>query len=235
MVVTGATGPAGHAVVSRLIQAGARVIGSGTNAGRLEALSESLGAGSAQFRGSVVDLRDEAATRMWAEETRTAYGHVDGVIHLVGGWRAHPSFAAISMLDAEWLHDQLVRTLQHVTLAFHDDLVTSAHGRFATVSATAVDHPAAGGAAYASAKAAAESWTRALADSFAHVAGETSPDGPAAVIFVVQMLVDDAMRAESPGSSFAGATDVDDLADAVVDLWATEAAFLNGSRLSLAP
>src|SRR5690349_13113715 len=104
VVVTGATGPAGRAVVSRLTGAGAHVIGSGTNPDRLDALSESLGPAAERFRGSVVDLREEAATRDWAENTRSTYGRIDGLIHLVGGWRGHPSFPATSMTDVDWLH-----------------------------------------------------------------------------------------------------------------------------------
>ena len=136
------------------------------------------------------------------------------------------------------LHDQLVRTLQHVSLAFHDALEQSPRGRFAIVSATAAGAPTAGGAAYASAKAAAEAWTLALADSFRRLQSGRRTDPvaqhSAAAILVVKALLTPAMRAEQPDATFAGFTTTEDLADAVAGLWAVDAAAVNGARLSLA-
>ncbi|RKS77919.1 NADP-dependent 3-hydroxy acid dehydrogenase YdfG [Motilibacter peucedani] len=217
VVVTGAGGGAGQAVVRRLVRSGANVV-------------------AADRR--TVDLLDEAATREWARWVEREHGRVDGVVHLVGGWRGAKTFTDASTADAEWLHGQLVRTLQHVSLAFHDALVASPAARFAIVSATAVTSPTAGGAAYASAKAAAEAWTFALADSFRRSQSgrkaDPTPQRAAAAVLVVKALVTEAMRQERPDASYAGSTDVDELADSVARLWDTDAAELNGSRIILA-
>jgi hypothetical protein len=50
---------------------------------------------------------------------------------------------------------------------------------------------------------------------------------------VVKGLVDAGMRERSPGRSFPGFTDVEDLAAAAVGLFTTPAAELNGRRLVL--
>ncbi len=84
----------------------------------------------------------------------------------MGGFRGGGTFAANTDADWRFLDNGLIQTLRHVTLAFHDDLVASQAGRAVIVSGTAVDTPAAGSANYAAAKAAAEAWMRALADSF---------------------------------------------------------------------
>jgi hypothetical protein len=54
-------------------------------------------------------------------------------------------------------------------------------------------------------------------------------------VLVVKALVHDGLRAAKPDASFAGYTDVRDLADAIVGLWDADAADVNGQRRVLAP
>lgn len=233
VVVTGCGGAAGRAVVRRLLADGATVVGVDRSPETLQELSGSLGEAAERFHGESVDLLDEAATRAWAQRTLAANGHVDGVVHLVGGWRGGKTFADNTMADSDLLFALLVRTLQTTTLAFHDALVASPQGRFVLVSATAVQDPAPGSASYAAAKAAAETWTAALAKSFAAQAdGELRS---AAVVLVVKALLTDEMRAAKPDAAFSGYTHVDELAERVAALWSQDAAALNGARVVLTP
>jgi len=160
------------------------------------------------------------------------------VVHLVGGYRGGTVFADNTAEDWALLHDLLIRTVQNVTLAFHDSLLASLQGRFTLVSATAVTSPSAGAAGYAAAKSAAETWTMALADSFRRQqSGRTDdpvPQTAAATVLVVKALVHDAMRAAKPDATFEGYTDVRDLADAIAALWDADAADVNGLRKVLA-
>ncbi|MEU0937885.1 MULTISPECIES: SDR family NAD(P)-dependent oxidoreductase [unclassified Embleya] len=222
IAVAGAGGPAGHAVLARLTRAGAHVYGADANAERLrDSVDAAPGA-----RGAVVDLLDAAATRRWAADVEREHGRVDGLVHLVGGWRGGKKFGDNSLDDWAFLHDLLVRTVQHTSLAFHEALARSANGRFVLVSAAAAGRPTQGNAGYAAAKAAAETWTLALADAFAE-------SDAAATILVVKALVNDAMRQARPNAKFAGFTDVVDLADEIAGLWTTAAIDLNGKRLCL--
>lgn len=234
VVVTGCAGPAGRAVVRRLLADGALVLGVDANPGSLEALRASLpAADAARFQGAVVDLLDADATTAWARGVLAEHGCVDGVAHLVGGWRGGTSFADNSLADSDWLLALLLRTLQNVSLAFHDGLLASSGSRFVIISATAVTAPTPGGAAYAAAKAAAEAWTFALAASFA--AAEGASPRSAATALVVKALVSDEMRTERPDAAFAGYTHVDELATRIAGLWDEDAAALNGTRVVLAP
>ncbi|MFI7131231.1 SDR family NAD(P)-dependent oxidoreductase [Nonomuraea sp. NPDC050153] len=205
ILVTGAGGPTGEAVSGYFRENGHTVIG---------------------VDKEHVDLLDRVAVQGLADWIEREHGRVDGVVHLVGGWRGSDSFAETSLDDWDLLHDLLIRTLQHVSLAFEPLLRHSDNGRFVIVSAKAAERPSAGGAAYAAAKAAAEAWTLSLADSF-------SGTGNAATILVVKALVNDAMRAEKPGAKFAGFTDVHDLAKAIGGLYDRPAAEINGTRLDL--
>ncbi|MEV0344665.1 SDR family NAD(P)-dependent oxidoreductase [Nonomuraea sp. NPDC050680] len=205
ILVTGAGGPTGQAVAGYFRKNGHTVLGVGRDD---------------------VDLLDRAAVQALADRISAEHGHVDGVVHLVGGWRGAKSFAETSLDDWDALHDLLIRTLQHVSLAFEPLLRKSQNGRFVIVSAKAAEHPTAGGAPYAAAKAAAEAWTLALADAL-------KDTGSAAVILVVKALVNDAMRAARPDARFTGFTDVNTLAEAIGDLYDRPAAQLNGTRLDL--
>ena len=130
--------------------------------------------------------------------------------------------------DWDLLHDLLIRTVQHTSRAFHDALMASPAGRFALVSAKQAQAPSSENAAYAAAKAAAETWTLALADSFAQSGGAT------ANIVVVDAILTPAMREQSPGKEFPTFTPAEHVADALAFLCSDAAAEMNGQRLVLA-
>ncbi|MDT3399024.1 SDR family NAD(P)-dependent oxidoreductase, partial [Streptomyces sp. B1866] len=231
-----AAGPAGRAALHRLADAGATVVACDADAARLaEAVDAARYAhGGATVTGETVDLLDLGAARAWAGRTEEEFGRIDGLVHLVGGWRGGKTFPDAPLADWETLHGLLIRTVQHTSLAFHDALCRSGKGRYVLVSAAGASRPTAGNAAYAAAKAAAEAWTLALADSFRKLGGAQEP-AAAAAILVVKALVHDAMRAERPHATFAGFTDVGDLAEAVVGVWDRPAREVNGTRLWLTP
>lgn len=230
VVVTGAAGPAGAAATSTLRAAGATVVAVGHSPERLSALAER----NPGVRVEVVDLSDEDAVTAMAGRVREDLGRVDGLIHLVGGYRGGDTFTSNTEADWRFLSSGLIDTLRHTTLALHDDLVRARAGRVAIVSARAAANPGAGSANYAAAKAAAEAWMLALADSFRRSGTAGSSDGgAAAVIFVIKALVTEQMRADAPDRKFPGFTDVADLADRIVELWAADAAELNGARIAL--
>jgi NADP-dependent 3-hydroxy acid dehydrogenase YdfG len=236
VAVAGAAGPAGRAAVLRLAAAGATVLAADADRGRLDEVVEAAAyAGSTKVTGVSVDLLDAAATRDWAARAEKDHGTVDGLVHLVGGWRGAKSFGESDLGDWDVLDKLLIRTVQHTSLAFHDALLRSGRGRFALVSAAGATKPTAGNAAYGAAKAAAEAWTLALGDSFRRAAkagGEAEPRAAAAIL-VIKALVHDALRAERPDAKFAGYTDVRDLAEAIAGLWNRPAQELNGHRLWL--
>lgn len=236
VAVAGAGGPAGHAVLLRLAQAGAVVVGADSDAARLATGVDAarFAHGGATVTGDTVDLLDLDETRAWADRTEKEFGRVDGLIHLVGGWRGSARFAETDLADWDLLEKLLIRTVQHTSLAFEGALGRSGNGRFLLTSAAGASRPTGGNAAYAASKAAAEAWTLALASAFRKSGGEEGPRAAAAIL-VVKALVHEAMRAERPQAKFAGFTDVADLAEAAVDTWNRTAEEVNGKRLWLTP
>ena len=158
----------------------------------LDSLAADLGIPAERWDGRAVDLLDEDGARGWCAALVERFGRVDGLVHLVGGWRGGQPLHEAPLADWDLLHDLLVRTVQHTTRAFHDQLAASAHGRFVLVSAKQAQAPTNTNAAYAAAKAAAEAWTLAFADGF-------EPGGATANIVVIDALLTPRMREEEPG------------------------------------
>jgi NAD(P)-dependent dehydrogenase (short-subunit alcohol dehydrogenase family) len=156
------------------------------------------------------------------------FGRVDGLLHLVGGYRGGDPIHSFDLADYEFLHDLLVRTLQHTTRAFYSALAGSEHGRVVLVSSAAAQNPENTNAAYAAAKAAAEAWTLALADAF-------TGSRATANIVVVNAIETPRMREESPETERPTFTPAEHLADAIAFLCSDSAARMNGQRLSLHP
>ncbi len=238
IAVPGAGGPAGVATVRRLAAGGATVLASDAHADRLTDAVAAAEPAPGVVHGSVVNLLDWKATEAWAKTAVAEHGRVDGLVHLVGGWRGSKTFGETRLEDWDLLDNLLIRTLQHTTLALHDALLHSPRGRLVIVSAAGASKPTEGNAAYAAAKAAAEAWVLAAADSYAKeraASGTPDEDGPAAAILVVKALVNPHQRAAEPDRSFAGYTDVAELADVIAGLWDRSTAELNGQHLWLTP
>ena len=231
VLVTGGSGPSGIAAARALLQAGFAVFTVGSDKARIEAAAKTAGG----VTPLVCDLADLSAVRQLHQELARTSGRIDGVIHLVGGWRGAEGITGQTDQDWDFLERSALTTLRNVTRVFYDDLAASPCGRFAMVSSTAVDSPSAGVASYVAAKAAAEAWTMAMAEGFRNgdPRSETGQRS-AAVVFVVKALVDAGMRSMQPERKFPGYTDVEQLAAAAVGLFSQPAAELNGQRLLLA-
>ncbi len=228
IAIAGASGGLGPSVAKRLAAAGATIAGVDRSEEHLDSLRAELDLPDDRFDAQVVDLLDEQATRDWADDLRSRLGGVDALLHLVGGWRGGQPLPEAPLSDYEWLHDLLVRTVQHTTRAFHDALAASAHGRFVLVSSSQAQSPEGTNAAYAAAKAAAESWTLALADSFKDTAATAN-------IVVVNAILTPRMREEEPDKPFRSFTSAEQIAEAIAFVCSDAAAKMNGKRLSLHP
>lgn len=226
IAIAGVGGGLGPLVAQELAAAGATVAGTDRSQDALDSLASDLGLPPERWDGRPVDLLDEAATRAWCAALAERFGRVDGLVHLVGGWRGGQPLHEAPLSDWELLHDLLVRTVQHTTRAFHDQIAASPRGRFVLVSAKQAQAPSNANAAYAAAKAAAEAWTLALADGF-------EPGGATANIVVVDAILTPRMREEDPGRDFPTFTPAEDIAAAIAFLCSDAAKKMNGQRLPL--
>lgn len=217
VVVTGAAGDQGRPTAAAFAAAGATVVAAGRDADRL---AEVVALDPQHIVPSVVDLSDDGATQDWATALRAEHGRVDGLMHLVGGWRGGKGIVESDLADWDVLHASLIRTLQHATRALHDPILRSPHGRIAIISSTGLDTPRATNAAYLTAKAGAEMWLRAVADSY-------KESQAAATIGRIMALVTPQMQAAKP-EGYKKFTPVADIADWLVALYDRPADEVNG-------
>lgn len=214
VLLAGGTSAVGRSTARALREEGATTIVVGSDAGRLADVAE-------EIEGVVTercDLTDPDAVSALRDRVHAAHGDVDGILHLVGGWRGGGGLAGQSDDDFAFLLRSFT-ALRNVTRTFDADLRASDAGRLAIVSSTAVARPLAGGANYAAVKAAGEAWTRAVAQGFAKAARDAGREpSAAAVVFRVKSL--------------AGLEDA--LALAFLGLWGDPAADVNDVVIELA-
>jgi len=224
--IAGIGGGLGPAVAERLASDGAIVAGADRDQVRVDQVGVALGIPQDRWDGRAVDLLDENGARDWCSALLDRFGRVDGLLHLVGGWRGGQPLHEAPLTDWDLLHDLLIRTVQHTTRAFHEALLAAEHGRFVLVSAKQAQAPSNSNAAYAAAKAAAEAWTLALADGFADSAATAN-------IVVVDAILTPRMREEDPDGDFSSFTSTEHIAEAIAFLCSGAAQEMNGQRLPL--
>jgi NAD(P)-dependent dehydrogenase (short-subunit alcohol dehydrogenase family) len=217
IAVAGAGGGLGPHVVRALAAEGAWVAATDRGEEQLADLRDVAG------DARPADLASAAGAAAWAQ----ALGEVDGLVHLVGGWRGGKPLEELDVADLELLERLLFHTVVHTTRAFAPLLKAAGErGRFALVSSAVAARPPAGNAAYAATKAAAEAWTLAFGAELAETGGTAN-------VAVVNAIVTPAMRVESPEKAFRTFTDVTELAEAIVFVCSDAARKMNGQRLSL--
>jgi NAD(P)-dependent dehydrogenase (short-subunit alcohol dehydrogenase family) len=219
IAVAGAGGGLGPAVVRALAGAGAWVAAADRTEEHLEVVRDVAGDARA------ADLVTAEGAAAWA----SALGEVDGLVHLVGGWRGGAPIEETSFGDIELLESLLWRSVVHTTRAFAPLLKRAGErGRFALVSSSVASRPVAGNGAYAATKAAAEAWTLTFGAELAETGGTAN-------VVVVQAIVTPQMRAENPDKAYRTFTDVEEIAETLVFLSSDAARKMNGQRLSLHP
>jgi NAD(P)-dependent dehydrogenase (short-subunit alcohol dehydrogenase family) len=223
IAVAGGAGNLGPTVVRRLAEEGALVCACGRDREGLDELAAEI---RTPIETDVVDLLDPVATKAWATDLAARHdGRVDGLVHLVGGWRGGKAIEEAPLEDWDFLSPMLVQTLQHATQAFAPSLIASG-GRFVLVSSSQAQTPTHPNAVYAAAKAAAETWALALADRF-------KGTGATANMVVVGAIVTPQMREESPDRDFSTFTPAEEIADAIAYLCSDAAVSMNGQRVTL--
>ncbi|HYO42652.1 MAG TPA: SDR family oxidoreductase [Candidatus Limnocylindrales bacterium] len=226
VLVTGATGPSGRAVARRLGADGARIALNGSDPGRLAGLIGSLGLGADRAIAVPGDLTDPEAARVVVATAEAAFGRLDVLVHLVGGWSGGTAVADLDHDEVRSMLDQHLWTTLNTLQAVLPGMTSRGFGRVVALSSPLATIPGPRGAGYAMAKAAEEVLLRS-------VARETGADGVTANILVIRTLDDERSRAAQPNAKTAGWTTPEELAEAVAWLVSPAAAAVNGQRIPL--
>ena len=163
VVVTGATGNLGHAVVRCYLDAGARVAAAVREAQKGARLREALSADEAvetRLRVMEADPADATGMGRVVQETLDAWGRLDALANLAGGFASAPA-TDTEAIGRSW--EANVLTTVTATAACLVPMRARGYGRIVSVSAMGAAKGAKGIAGYSMSKGAIVRWTEALA------------------------------------------------------------------------
>src|SRR5262245_26033397 len=102
IAIAGAGGGLGPVVAQRLADAGATLALADRTQEGAEAVATDLGLPDDRVAASGVDLLREEAANDWAADLEKRIGRVDGLLHLVGGYRGGDPIQSFDLADYEF-------------------------------------------------------------------------------------------------------------------------------------
>lgn len=226
VLVTGATGPLGRAVVTRFAADGARLALLSRNAERIAALGSEVGLATGSWLPFTGTLADLEGARSVAAAVEARFGRIDVLLHLVGGWAGGTAVVDLDAGEVRDMLDQHLWTTLHMVQAAVPGMIARGHGRVLAVSSPLASNPGPRGASYAIAKAAESVLLRSLAR-------ETAGSGVTANLVVVRTIDVRRERETAPSSKNASWTTAEEIADVLAYLASPAADAITGARIPL--
>jgi NAD(P)-dependent dehydrogenase (short-subunit alcohol dehydrogenase family) len=231
VVLTGATGNIGPTVLRAYLEQGAHVAIPVRDETKGAALVTSLGvlAGAPEDPRvliHVADPGDRSAMDGFVERVLRAWGRLDVVANLVGGYvSSDASSGDLVAYRAYW--DQKVATIVTATTACLRPMRARGYGRVLSVSSTAALKGEKGAAGYAMANAALVRWTEALAE-------ETKREGITANCVLPRIIDTTENRALMPKADPARWATAAEVAALLLFLSTEEASGITGTAIAVA-
>ena len=224
VLITGASGVLGREVTRVFADDGARVGLIGTDRDRLAGVARDLGLADDRWVAGVGDLRQRDGARGAIAAVTDAFGRVDVLAHLVGGWTGGTPIVELDPAEVAGMLDQHLWTTLHAMQAVVPGMVERGWGRLLAVSTPVASEPPAKSAAYAVGKAAEETLLRGLAK-------EVAGSGVTVNLVIVKAIDERGERGTDPKK--ASWTGPDEIAATLRFLASDEAAAVNGARIPL--
>ena len=231
VVLTGATGNVGPTVLRAYLAQGAHVAIPVRDEAKGAALRDSLGdlAGTSKDPRVLVraaDPGDRAAMGSFVDELLRAWGRLDIVANLIGGYAASDASGGdLAAYRAYW--DQKVATIVTATTACLQPMRARGFGRVVNVASAAAVKGEKGAAGYAMANAALVRWTESLAE-------EVKREGITANCVLPRIIDTAENRAAMPKADPSRWATAAEVAAIIVFLSSDEASGVTGAAISIA-
>jgi 3-oxoacyl-[acyl-carrier protein] reductase len=226
VIVTGATGGLGQVAARQFGERGARLVLVGTSRQKLQDLAADLGHESRAALTHVANLVEPESGMKLAEAVMGAFGRIDVVLHLVGGWSGGKSIEELDAGEIDRMLQQHLWSSLHLAQGVVPHMRSARWGRFLVISSPTASRPAAKRAPYAIGKAAQEALVLTLAQ-------ELKGCGVTANLVLVESIETSRAGAGRRSRSGAAGTTPEDITATLLHLCADEAAMINGARIPL--
>ena len=245
-LVTGADSGIGHATAQRLLEAGAAVVITDIDQGKLDASKADLPGDAPAVHAFAADLTDEQAVSRLAEQVQNAAGDIDILVNAAGITGPQGLFHEID--EASWMKTINTDLLAHVriTRAFLPALRRGGWGRIVFIASEDATQPYKNEIPYCAAKAGILALSKGLSHTYADDGLLVNAVSPA---FIATPMTDAMMdkRAKQEGTDVNGAIrsflaeerpglDLkrrgapDEVANVIAFLCSELASFVNGSN-----
>jgi NAD(P)-dependent dehydrogenase (short-subunit alcohol dehydrogenase family) len=228
VVLTGATGNVGPAVLRAYLAQGAHVAIPVRDEAKGAALRDSLGdlAGGGEDPRVLLRAAEPADSRAmdgFVEQVLRAWGRLDVIANLIGGYAASDAAGGdLAAYRSYW--DQKVATIVTATVACLRPMRARGYGRVVNVASTAALRGEKGAAGYAMANAALLRWTESLAE-------ETKREGITANCVLPRIIDTPENRAAMPKADPSRWATGAEIAAVVIFLSSDEASGVTGTSI----
>lgn len=226
ILITGATGGLGRVVAREAAAGGARLALASSSEESLADLVATLDLPAARVRSAAGDLRRPKAAAAAVAAAIDAFGRLDVVVHVVGGWIGGKPIVETRPEDLTTMIDQHLWTTFNVFQAAVPRMVPGGWGRLVSVTSPVGGAPSARSGPYSVAKAAQEAL-------FATLAREVAGTGVTANVIVVKAIDVDHARELAPTPKNAAWVTPEEITAAIHWLCSDEAGMVNGARIPL--
>jgi NAD(P)-dependent dehydrogenase (short-subunit alcohol dehydrogenase family) len=225
-VITGATGGLGSTLTRELAARGLRLALLGNNAARLETLAKALSLPESQLFTYTVNLLDLPETKTAGEAILAKFGHIDIMLHVVGGWTGGKTLFEAPAEDLSFMLNQHVWTSFHVIQAFIPHMVKNHWGRVVMITSPSGVRPNAKSGLYAAGKAGQEALVLALSQ-------ELKNTGVTANLLQARTIDIKREKVSAPSPDNSTWTTPEEMTAAILFLLTDEAAAINGAKLPM--
>ena len=163
ILVTGAAGNLGNAVVEEYLKANGTVVAVDRQTGRLDDNFESIDTSAKLHIFNGVDLTDRQAVMSLADDVRDQVGLVGIVVNTVGGFTAGDPIHELPMQTLQRMIDLNIKTFLNTSAGFIPHLIEKQGGKIITIGSRSSLSGGAQTGAYAAAKSALLRMTESMA------------------------------------------------------------------------
>ncbi|HEY5489189.1 MAG TPA: SDR family oxidoreductase [Candidatus Limnocylindrales bacterium] len=213
VLITGATGPAGHAAARRFAGEGARLALVSRDRARLEEMGHGLGIDADSWMTVTSDLSGSGAARSVVAAVEERWGRIDVLLHLIGGWVGGTAVVDLDHDEVRGMLEQHLWTTLRIVQQVVPGMLERHFGRVLAVSSPFATDIRPRGASYAVGKASEEAIIRSLAR-------EVAGTGVTANLVLARTIGPEHTSAE-------------ELAETLAFLASPAAAAINGARIPL--